>query len=268
MICLPASSQETDRKKPRFSAGVQYTQEFLVDGYVRVREWELAGDKMYLEDLGMKDYPALQFHAEMTLPNDGAVKLTYDQHFLRGSAVLNRDIYYNGTIIDGRNGIDISPTTYYRITASWTGKLIQRNGLDVRYIGGLVFDYIIFYLDGKVPAASPRNEVYERFSRQALPYPFIGAAASQKVGEKGRLWLETSGTYIPKFKSFYNEGGKVHLQYSNFLADLKYSVKLRQFLLGAGGKVHHMRLFQESEEDSNDLWMFTGGPYIQVICHL
>lgn len=36
-----------------YTIGARYHHEFVLDGYVRVREWDLHGDKMKLKDLGM-----------------------------------------------------------------------------------------------------------------------------------------------------------------------------------------------------------------------
>lgn len=173
LVAWPANAQSVIVNTPEYHISAQYTQEFVLDGYVRVREWELVGDKMALRDLGMNNYSALQIRVGKKLRGKGNVSIIYDQYFMRGTATFDRDIVYNGTIIDGRRGINVSPTRYYRISVIYNHNLIAVKEFELTGLGGLVFDHIVFYLDGKVAPSSPNSEVYEGFGRQALPYPFI-----------------------------------------------------------------------------------------------
>lgn len=264
LLARTANAQSVVVILPKYRVSAQYTQEFVLDGYVRVREWELVGDKMALRDLGMNTYSALQIRAGKELREKGNVSIIYDQYFMRGRATFDRDIVYNGTIIDGRSGISVSPTRYYRISVIYNHNLIAAKEFELSGLGGLVFDHIVFYLDGKVAPLSPKNEVYEGFGRQAFPYPFIGFSGRYSVCKRGSIFAETSGTYIPEFKSFYTEGGNVQLQYRNVLADVKYSYRLSELEFALGAKLRHMRLFQESREDTNDLMMLTVGPYVEL----
>lgn len=93
-----------------FSIGADYNHEFVVDGFVRVREWELRGDNMKLKALGMKSFPSIQLKVERRLKNQGSISLVYDHFFMSGKSTFDRNIIYNGTIINGRKGIDVSPT--------------------------------------------------------------------------------------------------------------------------------------------------------------
>jgi hypothetical protein len=125
-----------------------------------------------------------------------------------------------------------------------------------------VVDHIVFYLDGEAVPESPKDEVYEGFGRQAFPYPFAGLNGSMDLGKGSHVNIEVSGTYIPKFKSFYTERGHVYLQYSLFQTDVNYSYRISNFEVIAGARLRYMHLFQESTEDTNILTTFTGGPYL------
>jgi hypothetical protein len=264
---LSGRGQDTGEKLNNYSIGAQYTHEFVLGGYVRVREWELHGDKMKLRDLGMTSYAAIQLRVEKQLKKNRSISLTYDQYFMRGSATVDRDITYNGTIIDGRKGIDVSPTRYYRVSAIYRGALYDRGHLHLKYTGALVFDHIVFYLDGEVTSSSPKDEVYEGFGRQAFPYPVVGLQGKYDLKRMNRINLEVSGTYIPSFKSFYSEGGRVHLQYSTFMADLSYTHTISSVEINAGAKLRYMHLFQESKEDTNIISTLTAGPYLGIVYH-
>lgn len=253
--------QHQKGKVSGYRIGAEYTQEFVLDGYVRVREWELQGDKLKLKDLGMTSYPVAKLYGEIWLKKNRSISLAYEHYFMTGTASFNRDIVYNGTIIDGRRGVDVSPTNYNRITFSYMGNLIDMPRFEMRYMVGVVVDHVKFYVDGEVVPTSPKSEVYEGFGRQAFPYPIVGLKAAHSLASFGKINLAVSGTYIPEFESFYTESGNVNLQYSNFQADLSYSRSINRFEVTGGARFRHMHLFQESREDTNVLNTLTIGPY-------
>lgn len=242
--------------------GARYHHEFVMDGYVRVREWDLHGDKMKLKDLGMTSYSAFQLNVEKHLKRGRSLALVYDQYFMTGTATFDRNIIYNGTIINGRNGVNVSPTRYFRISTIFTAPLASRAHFDLQYTVGLVVDHITFYVAGEVDPSSPKDEVLEGFGKQAFPYPLIGLKGSFHLNGNNNICWRTSGTYIPTFRSFYREGGNVHLQYSNFEADVNYSRTISKFQVSLGANLRYMYLFQESHEDTNVINTITAGPYL------
>lgn len=247
-----------------FEAGVRYNHGFVLGGFVQVREWELAGHKMNLRDLGTVHYPAVQVELTRTFSRARRFSLRYDQFFFQGEAIVDHDINYNGTIINGRNGIDVSSTTYHRITALYDGFISEGQKYDLGYTVGLVYDRINFHIDGEVTSYSPRNEVYENFGKQAFPYPFLGVYLDYAVAASKKIKFRTGGTYIPEFKSFFKEGGNVYLQYGALYADLCYEQKFNRWRMSLGGNFGYMDLFQESKEDTNSIKMITAGPYVKV----
>lgn len=259
-FCQQADIQEINR----YSIGAQYIHEFVLGGDVQVREWELEGDKMSMKDLGVKNYPALQFHVARHWRNNINIAVTYDYYFVRGSATFDRDINYNGTIIDGRKGIDVSPTRYFRLSAIYTGALYSNRRFDLWYKAGLMLDHITFYLDGEVTPSSPKDEVFERFGRQAFPYPVLGLQGKIDLGHRNYFNAELLGSYVQKFKSFYTEGGNIYLQYSNFESGLSYSKTISDFEVSLGARFRYMHLFQESKEDTNRITTITCGPFIRL----
>ena len=258
------SQQNLVKKMSSYRIGAQYNHEFVLGGYVHVREWELQGDKMNLKDLGMTSYPAFQFHVEKQLRNSSTFGLAYDHYFMRGRATFDRDITYNGTIINGRKGIDVSPTRYFRVSAIYTGILVNNPHFELRYKAALVLDHITFYLDGEVSPASPKDEVLEGFGRQAFPYPVLGLLGKVDLNHSNYINFELSGTSIPKFKSFYTEGGNVYLKYNNFESGLRYSRIISDFELALGARFRYMHLFQESNEDTNIITTVTAGPFVKI----
>lgn len=249
-----------DRAKD-YKISAAYTHEFVLDGHVRVREWDLQGHRMGLRELGMTSYPALQVQIQKRLRKNKSIAIIYDHFFMRGNATFDRDIAYNGTIINGRMGIDVSPTRYNRVTATFSGPILRHGHFQLDYCASLVIDHITFYLDGEVTSASPGNEVFERFGRQAFPYPVLGVEGRIMLKKNDQLNAEIAGTYIPKFKSFYTEGGNVDLHYKTLLAALGYTRRINNFEISVGARLRYMHLFQESMEDTNILSTLTAGPY-------
>jgi hypothetical protein len=267
LVSQTAYSQRIEERS-LFTIGAQYTQEFILDGYVRVREWELEGDRMPLKKLGMSSYPAIQLNVTRHLEKGRSFSLVYDHYFMNGKSTFDRNVVYNGTIINGRNGIDVSPTRYFRISAIYAAPLISRPNFDLKYTAALVLDHITFYLQGEVDPSSKKDEVLEGFGRQAFPYPVLGLNATVALDATQAIHWETSGTYIPEFKSFYTEGGNVHLQYSNYQLAINYSKIICDFEVSLGTKLRYMHLFQESMEDTNVITTLTMGPFIGVTYHL
>ena len=263
-----AFGQRDEKPTAEYVIGAQYRHEFLLDGFVRVREWELIGDKMKLKDLGVEHYPAVHVYLTKRLKEDRTLTLSYDHYYIRGHATFDRDIAYNGTIIDGRKGIDVSPTRYFRLRLNYHGALWKSPSLEVGYVAGVVFDHVKFYLDGELAPSSTRYEVYEGFGRQAFPYPALGIHGRADLPKRNHLKFEIAGTYVPAFKSFYKEGGRVYLHYRLIQADVNYSWNVSGIEIIFGLNLRHMHLFQESAEDTNILDMTTAGPYVGMSYHI
>lgn len=254
-------AQDAANREKDYTISAAYTHEFVLAGHVRVREWDLQGDRMGLRELGMSSYPALQVQIRKRLRKSKSIAIIYDHFFIRGSATFDHDIAYNGTLINGRMGIDVSPTRYNRLTATFSGPILRHDHLQLDYRASLVIDHITFYLDGEVSPASPGNEVFERFGRQAFPYPVLGVEGRIMLNNSDHLNAEIAGTYIPKFKSFYTERGNVDLHYRTILAALSYARRINDFEIFVGARLRYMHLFQESMEDTNILSTLTAGPY-------
>ena len=239
-----------------------YSQEWVTGGYVKVREWDVEGDKMKLQDLGMISYPALQLQLDKTFLNKSHLSLSYENYLIKGNATINRNIEYNGTIINGNKGIDVAPTRFYRLRAHYHGNIYSVSDFHFRYIAGIVYDHTTFYLDGQVVPGSPRQEVYEQFGKQALPYPELGFSSSYTYQKINEFTLDVSGSYIPEFKSFYQEGGNMYLSYSTFLADANYCRKSGRWSMTGGFRFRYTHIFGESLEDTNDLKLTIVAPYL------
>jgi hypothetical protein len=230
-----------------------YSQAIPLGGYVQVREDELIGDHMAFKSLNMASYPSIQLQLKKHLGENQALVIHYNRIYFKGESTFQQDLAYNGTLIDGRSGIDVSPSKYYRLHVSYSGLLYQNKGFKLNYLGGIVYDVCTFYLDGKISKSSSRYEVYEGFYRQALPYPVFGLSWQQEIKENLNLSALAFGTYIPRFASFYQEGGTIDLRYNTFESRIQLTKNWNQLAVGFLLNYRYMFLLQESLEDTNEL---------------
>lgn len=247
---------------------LSYGHEMLIGGYVKVREFELEGTKVEFKDFKSTNYPSFDFSLEKSFKNNQGIGVQYKRFYIRGNATFDKNIEYNGTIIDGRQGIDLSPTSYYRLKAFYYGNLKNEESMKINYLVGFVYDFMNFYLDGEISKSSERYEVFEGFYRQAFPYPFIGGQYSVNITDKEELNFVLIGSYVPRFKSFFEEGGKVSLEYKTLESEVGYFKQIKNFELGASINFRYFELMQESVEDENFIRTYTISPIIRFAYHL
>ena len=141
-ICWSSFGQEVNEVAKGFNINAQYNHNFLLDGHVSVREWELLGDKMKLQDLGINDFPSFELELERTWSRGNKFALEAEFLFIHGRSRHESDISYNGTLIDGTKGIDVSPTRYYRLSFTYYGIIYRRESIQLHYLLGVVVDHI------------------------------------------------------------------------------------------------------------------------------
>jgi hypothetical protein len=256
------------RSRTDIYASVTYSREFLVDGYVQVREWDMEGDKLDFKSLGIDNYSSIEIRLDKNFRRNNRATLAVQHLFLTGSGAISDDIAYNGTMINGRPGLDVSKSRYDRFVFTYHEPLQHWQGFTLELHGGLLYERINFYVDGEVLASSPRSEVYENFGRQAFPYPYIGLNTIHRLSTYDVLALSVSGTHIPSFKSFFKEGGNMYLKYKAFMAEASYSRSARQWRFSLGARMRYMHLVQDSIEDTNDIQHCVIGPFVQMCVRL
>ena len=131
-------------------------------------------------------------------------------------------------------------------------------------MGGLVFDYLNFYLDGEISLQSTRFEVFEQFKSQAFPFPILGGMVNHQLSESREFECMFFGTYIPRFESFYEEGGKMDLKYSTFESTASIVQTFKKWRMGFHLSYRYMNMFQESFEDTNEIQTSTLTPGLRI----
>ena len=255
LFSITLAAQETEEnqaKKFRLQLGLNYDHAFTLHGFVRVREFELQGDKLEWEQLGMNNYALPGMNLEAQFGKGHILRLQYERLYFFGGRKFNRNIEYNGTIIDASKGIDLSPSTYKRLSLEYRYRIKEKDKVELWGIGGFIYDYFTIYLNASVSPLSERNEVYEAFDRQAFPFPYLGLRSIRNLNESSALSVMIRGSYIPSFESPYYEGGRVRLEYHTLIFNVDYQHEWKKFEFRAGTFYRSMYLLGESEEDSNE----------------
>lgn len=239
-------------------------------GFIQVREAQYIGDKLSLtKHLGMKNLLSAGVFVSYHLnDNSSLFSISFQRSFFKGHSVLPNDIFFNGTLIKGSDGLSINSTEFTHLRLCFEKSFNNYNKFYPEFIVGFLLDRLLFKIDGTILPNSPRIEPVEAFKRQALPYPFLGARLNRKFSEKSVVSIEASGTYIPLFKSFFKEGGPVYLKYYSADAALNYQHSQGAFTFNIAYFWRELRIYEYSEEDTNDFFLSVSGIRFSIIYRL
>lgn len=248
----PAPPRPPKASSP-WSLVISFQNEFELDGHIQVREWQFVGDKLDLKkDLGMAQWRSLAMAGEYHLKHHASVSLSVEDFFFHGHATVNKDIWFNGVHMSGSDGLTSSSTELYRIVLTYEKKIHAERKLHPSLCIGLITDFLTFRVVGRVLPDSWGTEQREKFARQTLPFPYVGAKVFGELGSTNFLVAEFGGTCIPEFKSFFVEGSQMRLQYATAQGGLDYGYRLRKSSLQVGILYRTLRILQESTEDTNE----------------
>ena len=116
LIQSSIAQKSEEPKKIEVLVGAGYKHAFTLEGHIRVREFGLNGDLLEWEQLGMKDFMVPGIFASIEFNEKHLIQLNYDRIYFHSNKAIDRNIEFNGTIIDGSSGIDLSPSVYKRIS--------------------------------------------------------------------------------------------------------------------------------------------------------
>ena len=250
--------QDTVSKK--WSVCLSYWNAFTFSGYTQVGEFPYTGDKLsLLNDLGMNKLLYPEFTLTRHTSNSSSFNFSAGRFFFSGHSTPSRNIFYNGALIEGADGISINLTNFYRVTLGFEKRFRSSSGFYPALLTGLVYDALNFYVRGTI-LPGYGEEDHEDFVTQSLPYPFIGGRLNKSLSPKSYLSVEATGTYIPLFKSFFYEGGQMSLHYATANCGLQYWYKQKRFEIGIAYMWRWMKQYEYSKEDDpNDFFLKASG---------
>jgi len=254
-----------DSSSPKWSAELTYWNAFTFGGYVQVGELQYTGDKLYLSrDLGINRLMSPGIIISRRINNSSSLTFSTERFLFSGHHIVDRNIFYNGALIKGADGLSINQTWFYRIKLSFEKSFHSQANLYPTIIAGIIYDGLTFYVNGTLLPGYGKEQ-HEDFVTQALPYPFVGARLNKPLSPRSSLAFEMSGTYIPLFRSFFNEGGPISLKYSTADCNLHYWLKQKGFKIGIGYLWRLIRLYEYSaEDDPNDFLLKASGIQLNI----
>ena len=266
-LAIPAWTQvrQNDSLHSRFQVGLGYDQDFFIDGYAQVREFQYNGTHLSLpQDLGMKTWSNVSLEASYTFQNRSSLRASFAYFFFPGISKLDHDIWFNATNLIGQNGLSIYKTQLFESRICWIKPVRLIPKIQTSFIVGFLYDGLIFRINGDILPDSPRKEPKEDFISQALPYPEIGFLLNKPIRQRSSVSLEATGTYIPLFKSFFVEGGHMYLNYYSVSSDLGYKYSLKHFFINPSIQFRTFRTYENSEEDTNDFYIISAGIKLKI----
>lgn len=262
MIITNAQKTGLNPDDQRWNVNATFNHDVFVGGYVKVRENRYDGDKLSLgSDLGMKNWNSFSMEIGHYFWNRSGIKASFEDFIFSGSSVINRDVWFNATHLKGSDGLSIYHTQQFRAQLLYERPFHFFPNVRTKWMVGLLYDGLIFRIRGTILQNSKRNEPYEDFISQALPYPQLGLGIEKDLSLKSSLKAEINGTWIPLFKSFFIEGGHMFLHYYALNMNISYRYYIKSFYLQPGIHWRLLKTYENSGEDTNDFFVSSGGIY-------
>lgn len=251
--------------RPRIMASIGGLYGFYNQGYVQVREWELEGDRLDLDDdLGIDAFYGLGFGLGLEVSQGHWIDLNHSEYRFEGNARFNQTFNFNGGVF-AAGPTDVSKTRYRRTSLTYSYVIDgDRNSSSLYSVGGgLLLETLTFDIDGEFDPSSTRFEKYEGFSRQLVPVPMFEANWRQPWLDEYAYGFYGAAAWLPKTKTWYKEGGSIYFEQYNI--DLKAEVlkffKSSNVALGYYFKIFHQH--QSSREDTNDFQLVNSNIYLE-----
>jgi hypothetical protein len=241
--------------------GISYDYSILKKGYVQVREDAYSGTILPFgeDNLDLDVCMSIAIRAEYEFHNENSLFLNASRTFFINDAAFTGSIWYNGTHINASNGLSIKQSQLYHVSAGYIIGLCESSSIVPKLLLGLVYDGLIFNVEGESLPDSYRYEQREKFIRQSIPYPSLGIELNSSLSRTSSLCWKLEGTYIPTYTSFFNEGGSVDLQYTSADMNLGYNYTYNKLKIGAEIFYKILELHEQSAEDTNDFSLHHSG---------
>lgn len=267
VLTLFAATAQTinEDKKLKFSISVFSCNSLFESGYVQVREHSFSGSHLNLNnDLGLKHWLRPGFNLSATIKKKNKFSFTYTESLFSGSKYLKNYTWYNGTLLVANSKADIKNSLYRSYDFVWLARINHKENYDLFLRAGVLYERLKFYVDATIADNSPIRETFEKFWKQQQPLPSVGVAAVYRLTNKLLLNGDVSFIYLPKVKTWMNEGGTISLKQSNADANiaLNYNFKTTEFESGIWFK--HFKLLEESDEDTNNFLLNSFGYKISI----
>jgi len=245
--------QNESGKKIIWSVSADFSHSFFYDGHVRVRENSFEGTYLKLkQDLGMYSWISLGGTISLNLRDKNIFEFTYTRHYFDGTHMLSNPTWYNGSLYAANSEGDIHSTIYRGFEWIWKARIRHTGNTNYYLRTSIHYERLKFYVDAPVKEDSPTSETYEAFWRQQLPQPSVGMALNHKLTSHWSLCVEMYASYLPKIKTWMQEGGNIYLAQTNMDIRVSALYTYKFLSISAGTWFKHYRIKEESREDENE----------------
>jgi hypothetical protein len=244
--------QSAPERKGYWTASLGYTYDFLVDGYVYVKEVNSIADSLsFNEELNLSHWHNAALELKYTFKNDASLGLSVERFFFTATNRVNENLYYNNLVIDGSAGISIKNTRMYRGSLIFE-KPVTRRGSCVKASiqAGLMYDYIHFEINGQIINEGDSLNFKEDFNDQVIPAPVLGAKVEwfPGSGDRSVIFLEGKGTYVSQWLEIFK------YEHTAFTAEAGYRYNAKCFFLSPKLVFRHLH---SREDESNHVFDIT-----------
>lgn len=259
----------SENKNLKYIFSVFSCNSFIEDGHIQVREKSFLGSHLNLNnDLGLKNWIRPGLNISVDVKNKNQFSFNYSESIFRGSMYLKDETWYNGTLLVAKSKADIKNTIFRSFECVWMARVCQKRNHNLFIRTAILYERLKFYVDAEIAQNSPIKETFEKFWKQQQPLPTFGVAEIYHFTNNLSLKGDMSFTYLPKVKTWMNEGGVISLKQSNLDAKCVLFYHNKNLCFESGFWFKHLKLLEESNEDTNDFLINGWGYKISVGCNL
>lgn len=264
---LGNAQSDIKSKKLNYSAAIFSCNSLLNNGHVQVRERSYSGSYLNLNnDLGLKTWMRPGFSIRLDIKKKNQFSFTYCESIFKGGKYLKTETWYNGTLLVADSKADITNSIFRSFEWVWMARVYSKGNHNLFIRTGVLYERLKFYVDAEIDENSPIKETFEKFWKQQQPLPTFGVADIYHINDQLALKGEISFTYLPKVKTWMNEGGIISLKQSNLDVHCVLFYQYKKLFVESGCWFKHLKLLEESNEDSNDFLINGWGYKISVGC--
>jgi len=260
-LSMEAFAQE---KKGSWAVSLGYAFEPLIDGYVYVQEIGSIADSLsFNEDLNVSRWHNLAVKVRKSFRSNSSISLSFEKFFYASTNTLNRNIYYNELVINGRAGISVNESYIYRGLLLFEDPVTKwESKIRLSYMAGLLYDNIIFHISGQVINNGDSVNFHENFNDQVIPSLVLGGKAEWRISRSthSRITLESFGSYIPS--RLMNRLTGARFEYTAINAALGYIYDNGKYFFSPKITARHMH--SRNDEERHIFRTTNGGISLEI----
>ena len=217
-VFLPCAAWAQQPQEERWSAEARYAHSLHVSGTTRVREFQIRGDRLDLnEDLGVEQWNIYEAEIGRRLDSGDRIRFSYFYSRFSGSEHRGAPFDYNGASFLGGQDVNIEQSTYQRLAFLYEYTVSPRgSSSELYWLIGLYTDLLNVKIDAELDPDTESQEKGEDFGLQVLVWPTLGIGGRTRATDALELWGEAFGWHIQGTDIPYREGGEFHASQSAF----------------------------------------------------